>query len=179
VDLGVTATLTGPIDGDALLTKTGAGQLTIANTCWTDITVEEGTVAVEAGDLLVDEPVVRLAEGTSLDLADETTNYVSGLYFNDVPQAAGTWGRTGSGADHINDTYFSGRTGVLSVYWWAIPGDANMDCKVNILDLIFVRNRLNQSPATGDNFQADVNTDGKINILDLIFVRNRLNTSCE
>jgi len=62
---------------------------------------------------------------------------------------------------------------------WPIPGDANLDCKVNILDLILVRNRLNQSPGTGDNWQADVNIDGKINILDLIFVRNNLNNRCE
>ena len=60
-----------------------------------------------------------------------------------------------------------------------LPGDVNGDCKVNVLDLIFIRNRLNTSPATGDNWKADVNEDGKINILDLIFVRNRLNTRCE
>jgi len=59
-----------------------------------------------------------------------------------------------------------------------LPGDANGDCKVNILDLIFIRNRLNQSPATGDNWREDVNQDGKINILDLIYTRNHLNTSC-
>jgi len=57
--------------------------------------------------------------------------------------------------------------------------DANLDCKVNILDLISVRNRLNQDFGTGDNWMADVNGDGKINILDLIFVRNHLNTACE
>jgi len=61
---------------------------------------------------------------------------------------------------------------------WPIPGDATLDCKVNILDLIFVRNRLNQDVATGDNWRADVNEDNKINILDLIFVRNKLNTQC-
>jgi len=61
---------------------------------------------------------------------------------------------------------------------WPIPGDANGDCKVNILDLIYVRNRLNQNPDTGDNYMADVNEDGRINILDLIYVRNRLNTKC-
>ena len=61
---------------------------------------------------------------------------------------------------------------------WPIPGDANMDCRVNILDLIFVRNRLNQNVNTGDNWQADVNEDGKINVLDLIFVRNWLNGAC-
>ncbi|HUS57249.1 MAG TPA: dockerin type I repeat-containing protein, partial [Planctomycetota bacterium] len=59
-----------------------------------------------------------------------------------------------------------------------LPGDVNGDCKVNVLDLIFIRNRLNASPDTGDNWKADVNEDGKINVLDLIFVRNRLNTQC-
>jgi len=68
-----------------------------------------------------------------------------------------------------------------AVYWpepWPIEGDANMDCRVNILDLIFIRNKLNQSPDTGDNWPADVNKDTRINILDLIFVRNKLNTQC-
>jgi len=69
-------------------------------------------------------------------------------------------------------------------YWpsmWPVPCDVNRDCKVNILDLIFIRNRLNQLATTGDNILADVNTptpDGKINILDLIAVRNRLNMNC-
>ena len=62
---------------------------------------------------------------------------------------------------------------------WPIPGDVNLDCGVNILDLIAVRNLLNHDPASGDNWRADVNEDGKINILDMIFVRNHLNTFCE
>ncbi|HUU69449.1 MAG TPA: dockerin type I repeat-containing protein, partial [Planctomycetota bacterium] len=61
---------------------------------------------------------------------------------------------------------------------WPIDGDANMDCRVNILDLIFIRNKLNQDAGTGDNWMADVNEDNRINILDLIFVRNKLNTQC-
>ena len=63
---------------------------------------------------------------------------------------------------------------------WPIPCDVNKDCKVNILDLISVRNKLNQ-PVSGENIVADVNLpapDGKINILDLIAVRNKLNTQC-
>ena len=59
-----------------------------------------------------------------------------------------------------------------------IPGDVNLDCRVNILDLVFIRNWLNQSVATGDNRLADVNNDGAINILDLIYVRNRLGSTC-
>jgi len=67
------------------------------------------------------------------------------------------------------------------IYWprpWPIDGDANGDCRVNILDLIFIRNKLNQPVGTGDNWKADVNEDTRINILDLIFVRNKLNTQC-
>ena len=67
------------------------------------------------------------------------------------------------------------------IYWpspWPIEGDANMDCRVNILDLISIRNKLNQPVGTGDNWKADVNQDTRINILDLIFVRNKLNTQC-
>jgi len=61
---------------------------------------------------------------------------------------------------------------------WICIGDANGSGGVNILDLIFVRNRLNQDVNTGDNWKADVNWDGRINILDLILVRNHMNTIC-
>ena len=69
---------------------------------------------------------------------------------------------------------------------WPIPGDANLDCAVNILDMLFVRNRLH-NPATAHcdeddgiwDWQADVKTDGIVNILDLIYVRNHLQTYCE
>jgi len=67
------------------------------------------------------------------------------------------------------------------VYWpkpWPIDGDTTGDCRVNILDLIFIRGRLNQPVTTGDNWRADVNGDTRINILDLIFVRAKLNTQC-
>ena len=68
-----------------------------------------------------------------------------------------------------------------AIFWphgWPVEGDSNMDCRVNILDLIFIRNKLNQDVGTDDNWKADVNGDTRINILDLIFVRNKLNTSC-
>jgi len=67
-------------------------------------------------------------------------------------------------------------------FWYQrayLPGDVNDDCKVNILDLIFIRNHLNMSPTSNpDAAKADVNGDGKVNILDLIMVRNLLNTKC-
>ncbi|HUW35276.1 MAG TPA: Ig-like domain-containing protein, partial [Planctomycetota bacterium] len=61
---------------------------------------------------------------------------------------------------------------------WPVPFDVNLDCKVDILDLIFTRNRLNQPVSSSNNWQADVNKDNRINLLDLIQVRNRLGDRC-
>jgi len=44
--------------------------------------------------------------------------------------------------------------------------------------MIFIRNRLSNDPASGDNWQADVNEDGTINILDMIVVRNAFGSRC-
>jgi len=67
-------------------------------------------------------------------------------------------------------------------FWYqktSLPGDVNSDCKVNVLDLIFIRNNLNKNPASDPNAAlSDVNGDGKVNVLDLIMVRNLLNTQC-
>ena len=62
---------------------------------------------------------------------------------------------------------------------WPIPGDANLDCKVDILDLLLIRSKLGLQPADADNWKADATQDGRINILDLIAVRNSLNMRCE
>jgi len=60
--------------------------------------------------------------------------------------------------------------------WWQKPGDADLDGRVTVLDLIIIRNLLGQDRCLNDNWKADVNVDGKINILDLIYTRNRLGT---
>jgi len=62
---------------------------------------------------------------------------------------------------------------------YTLLGDSTGDCLVNILDLIFIRGRMGQSVATGDNWLADTNGDGLINILDLILVRGRLGNRCQ
>ena len=59
-----------------------------------------------------------------------------------------------------------------------IMGDANGDCNVDILDLVFVRNKLGRDINILDNRKADVNGDGRIDILDFVFVRNHLGETC-
>jgi len=365
VDAGATATFSGAIDGAGMLTKTGLGKLALSGTCTANVTVAAGTLAIENSTVMDDAATLRLTSGATVDLADGIDDTIGALYFDGMLQASGTWGRPGSGAANEDDTFFSGRLGILTVgspaptitqfavadqstgsslftnsadvdvtlaaeavpgqtlagllvtetpdtpaiddpnwassitgysitspegsitlygwakddagtvsraatavilfstavpavsnivvtdngddtatatwltdipaegslqygtvsltgatpntvpenvtgtthsvtfataaganykiilvnnetaspafYWprrWPIEGDANMDCRVNILDLIFIRNKLNQDVGTGDNWKADVNEDTRINILDLIFVRNKLNTQC-
>jgi len=56
-----------------------------------------------------------------------------------------------------------------------LPGDVNYDGKVNVLDLILVRNSLGRDPASSlEARKADVNADGSVNVLDLLIVRGRL-----
>ncbi len=84
----------------------------------------------------------------------------------------------------LSEDYIAFQRGTYRNYdIWAAKNntgaDANKDCNVNILDLISVRNKLNQDVHTADNWKADVNEDGRINILDLISVRNNFGKKCE
>ncbi len=49
--------------------------------------------------------------------------------------------------------------------------DANLDGRINILDLILVASSFGEQPP--DNPQADVNSDGVVNVMDLVFVVKR------
>ena len=56
-----------------------------------------------------------------------------------------------------------------------LPGDVNYDGKVNVLDLLLVRNSMGRDPASSlEARKADVNADGAVNVEDLIVVRGRL-----
>jgi len=88
------------------------------------------------------------------------------------------------GVDQAGDrtielTMDSDHTALALYYHWPITGDATGDCKVNILDMLFIRDKLTSDPTTGDNWKADVTQDGDINVLDMLHVRNHLNNTCE
>jgi len=70
-----------------------------------------------------------------------------------------------------------GNTPEASKGKWILPGDANHDSIVNVLDLIGIRNLFMHDAGTGDNWKGDVNEDGQINVLDLIYARNLMGTS--
>jgi hypothetical protein len=100
-------------------TKMGSGTLNL-----TQINTYSGDTIVTAGTLqmsnayLADAAAVRLFSAGAGKLNLNTggvTDTIGALYFDDVLQAAGTWGGTGSGADNINTTYFAANSGLLRV----------------------------------------------------------------
>jgi len=91
--------------------------------------------------------------------------------FSNEPHPNG--GRVNMGA--YGNTQFASKAGYTR---WLLEADTTFDCSVDHADLIFVRNRLGNSAADGDNCRADANDDGKIDLLDLIYVRNRQGAAC-
>ena len=63
----------------------------------------------------------------------------------------------------------------LRTLWnFFIDTDVNMDGRVNVLDMIVVRNDLTKTPESASTPRSDVNHDLRINILDMIAIRNDL-----
>lgn len=111
---------TGGLSGAAGLVKTGNGTLTLGpatpNSYGGDTRVEAGVLAVN-GSALPDTTKLVINAGKVAASGIET---VDTLYFGTTQQAAGTWGATGSGADHIDDTHFTGTVGVVKVQPWSV-----------------------------------------------------------
>ncbi|HUU69655.1 MAG TPA: right-handed parallel beta-helix repeat-containing protein, partial [Planctomycetota bacterium] len=156
-------------------------------------TLTWGSGNIDADPLFVD-PGHWDDAGTPTDLSDDT--FVLGDYHllpgspcidagtNDVdnpdtPETETLPATDLAGLPRVIDGDLDGAATVdIGVYEY-LPGDVNYDGRVNVLDLILVRNSMGRDPSSSlEARKADVNADTKINILDLIFVRNKLNTSC-
>jgi autotransporter-associated beta strand protein len=105
-------TISGVIFNGNGITKTGAGtlRLTGVNTYTGATNLNQGTLAIN-GTSIADATNLVINGGIVAVTGTETVN---ALFFGSAQQASGTWGATGSGAAHIDDTRFSG-TGVVSV----------------------------------------------------------------
>lgn len=105
--------ISGPISNGGALTKTGAGTMVMsgANT-YTGATTVNGGVLVVSGSSIPNTNKLTVNGGL---VKSNGTEVVNTLFFGAVQQASGTWGATGSGATHIDNTHFTGTSGVVSV----------------------------------------------------------------
>ncbi len=143
VNQSTTTTFNGAITGAVNLVKTNTGSLILSNTntsygafCVsngalivsgtgtfgmnsTNIVVGgTGTLTLSNAVAIADSAVVRMpAVGIStakINVAPGVVERVGWLFYGDKMQRVGTYGATGSGANHVDDTHFSGN-GVLKV----------------------------------------------------------------
>lgn len=107
--------------GEGALIKLGDGVLTmLADAAYNgDTFVKEGRLTINSA-FLADDSNVFLTEGSLFDLNFEGGDTINALIIDGVVMEVGTYGATGSGAEHTYDDYFSG-TGYLIVTSTVIP----------------------------------------------------------
>jgi len=116
-------TFAGVISGSGSLVKAGNGTLTLsgANTYTGATAVVAGTLEIAASNTLSTNTTLEIATGATVKLSNVDEQPVAALTLNGVPQYRGTWGASGSGADHKR-AQFAG-SGVLRVLTGAVsPG---------------------------------------------------------
>jgi len=93
------------------------GTLTVASasclgTC-TNVTVAGGTLELQTEHGIRNNASLSIASGAKVSVAAGLVERVERLWFGGVLQTNGTWGATGSGAEHIDNTHFSGSGRIL------------------------------------------------------------------
>ncbi|MFT7489162.1 MAG: fibronectin-binding autotransporter adhesin [Candidatus Promineifilaceae bacterium] len=103
------------IQGTGSIVKRGSGIVTLSKTniYAGSTTIESGTLRITGANLPTTTRL-DIEIGATVDLNYDGINEVAYLVFDGESQFAGTWGRSGSGAEYINDTYLSER-GLLLV----------------------------------------------------------------
>lgn len=111
------------------VTKAGSGTMTlsVANNYSGATTVNAGILSLGDGTnntTLDDASDVIIASGAVLNLNYTGTDTIDELFLGGARAAAGSWGATGSGATHFNDTFFTG-SGTLTVTFGNFDAWAN------------------------------------------------------
>ena len=112
------STISNKITGVGDFHKEGAGTLALTNISLLTPNNYTGDTYVDAGvlkldsapldrDFLDDLSSVYLATGAKMNLNFAGSDTIAALYFNNVLQSSGTYGRVGSGATNENDTFFN------------------------------------------------------------------------
>jgi autotransporter-associated beta strand protein len=144
------------------LTKVGTATLTLSgvSTYTGDTTVSAGTLSI-TNPFLPDGADVYLASGSSLSLdfgSFATIDDVDSLFIDGVSQMTGTWGGTGSGADHISNLLDG--MGLLRVATFVVPplliGDYNSNGVVDAADYTVWRNALGTSTVLNNRDPANM-----------------------
>jgi autotransporter-associated beta strand protein len=153
--------------GATSLVKSGFGKWVLAgaNTYTGDTIIEAGTLSITSA-YLADAADVYLTTDAVFSLDFTGTDTIGELFFNDVTQAAGTWGASGSGADYTS-TFFTG-AGLLSVTGSVVLGDTNGDFVVDAADYIALKTNFGMTDGATlaqGNFDADI--DGNVDWDDL------------
>jgi Leucine-rich repeat (LRR) protein len=102
----------GTLGAGCTVNYSGAGQA-IAAATYQNLTLSGSGTKTFASATTINGNLA-IGSGILANLGSGLTHTSLGLYLNGVAQSSGTWGATGSGAAHINNTYFSG-TGVVNV----------------------------------------------------------------
>jgi autotransporter-associated beta strand protein len=124
--LGLNETYSGVLNqvgtGILAVTKVGSGTWTLTgNNAYTGATTLNAGTLATGGNSIPNGGKLVINGGKVQAVGVEV---VDTLFFGGVQQAAGTWGATGSGATHIDDTRFAGVTGVVSVTTAPVAGYA-------------------------------------------------------
>ena len=138
----------GQFAGEVTLVKTGTGTLSLSNalsstagsfivsngtlrvtpaSCLgnsTNIVVAGGVLELQNNASVNDAAALTLSDGGTLKLAAGLSERVDRLFLDGVQQPSGRYGSSSSGADFVNDTYFTG-TGKLVV--WSSPPISAVD----------------------------------------------------